>query len=111
MPLYSASAFVPNDLWLKKAEPEHQVIAMREWFLSRYCDPAIETPYICKAGDQYIHGGPYSPSEELYGRFVGIVSDAVIAEVVHELEMDVGQRSPAPAKSDTSLMTMTLGLN
>lgn len=23
--------FVPNDIWLKQAEPEHQVIAMREW--------------------------------------------------------------------------------
>ena len=88
----SDGPFVPNDLWLKKAEPEHQVIAMREWFLSRYCDPAIETPYISREGGyQYIHGGPYSPSEELYGRFAGIVSDAVIAEVVHELEMDVGQ--------------------
>jgi len=83
--------FEPSDVWLKKAKPEHQTIAMREWFLSRYCDPAIETPYISREGGyQYVNGGPYSPSEELYDRFSGKVPDDLIEEVVDEMEMEVG---------------------
>ena len=32
--------FEVSDRWLKTAEPDDQVIAIREWFLARYCDPA-----------------------------------------------------------------------
>ena len=83
--------FEPNDRWLKASERDHQIIALRHWFLARYCDPAVETPYISREGGyQYVNGGPYSPEEELFDRFSGIVPDEIIDEVVHEMEMEVG---------------------
>jgi len=33
--------FEPNDDWLATADKELQVEDMREWFLSRYCDPVM----------------------------------------------------------------------
>ena len=32
--------FDPQDHWLETADEEEQRIAMREWFLARFCDPA-----------------------------------------------------------------------
>lgn len=85
--------FDPNDHWLKGAERYDQRIAMREWFLARYCDPAQETPYISSEGGYiFVDGGPYDPDEELQARFGGIVDDGLIQELVADLLLEVGDQ-------------------
>ncbi|WP_413507501.1 hypothetical protein [Serratia proteamaculans] len=80
-----------NNYWLESASIEDQLVAVKEWFLSRYCDPAQETPYNSREGGYlYIHGGPYSPDEEINERFSGVISDDVLQEVIAELEVEVG---------------------
>jgi hypothetical protein len=37
--------FEPDDHWLATADPELQREAMRIWFVTRYWDPANDTPY------------------------------------------------------------------
>jgi hypothetical protein len=83
--------FEPSNSWLETADREDQRIAVREWFLARYCDPAHETPYNGREGGyQFIHGGPYDPADEIPARFANIVDDDLIDEVVEELHGDVG---------------------
>jgi hypothetical protein len=85
--------FEPNSDWLKSAATEQQLIAMRAWFLTRYCDPAMETPYAGREGGYvFVNGGPYFPSDELPARFLGLVDEALINEVVEEMHADVGHR-------------------
>lgn len=80
-----------NEEWLKTAPDDEQTEAMKAWFLARYCDPANETPYISAEGGYiFVHGGPYSPREEIASRFQGLVSDQAIDEVVNELLQNVG---------------------
>lgn len=80
-----------SDYWLERASIEDQQIAVREWFLSRYCDPAQETPYNSREGGYlYIHGGPFNADDEINDRFSGIISDEVLQEVISELENDMG---------------------
>lgn len=83
--------FDPQDHWLETASRDHQIIAVREWFLSRYCDPAHDTPYNGREGGyQFIHGGPYDPADVLPSRFGRMVKDDVIQEVIDELYRQVG---------------------
>ena len=90
--------FEPNDDWLATADKELQVDAMREWFLSRYCDPAMETPY--SEGEYiYIHGGPYDADDQLSNRFGGVFDDDVIQQAVDEVQSD-GIYDWAPIHSD-----------
>lgn len=85
--------FDPQDHWLKTADDEDQKTAMREWFLARFCDPAVETPYNGREGGYlFIHGGPYDPADELPERFSRIVDDDLIQEVIDELHSDVGDQ-------------------
>ena len=92
--------FEPSNAWLKTAPEDHQVIAMREWFLARYCDPADNTPYNGREGGyQFVHGGPYDPEDELYKRFGPIIRDDAIREVVDEMYEAVGE-DWAPINSD-----------
>lgn len=80
-----------NNGWLSGAEREDQLIAVKEWFTARYCDPAKETPFNSREGGYlFIHGGPYSPDDELRERFSSYVPDDVINEVIEELESEVG---------------------
>lgn len=96
----SDGPFDPDDFWLKGAEPEQQLIAMREWFLARYCDPAEETPYDGREGGyQFVDGGPFDPGDELPTRFSGIVDDELIQEVVSEMYGRVGDQW-APIRND-----------
>jgi Txe/YoeB family toxin of Txe-Axe toxin-antitoxin module len=82
-----------NDEWLEGAGKEDQLVAMRGWFESRYCDPAIETPYIGREGGYiFIHGGPYDPAELLHERFEAKVEAETIDELVHDLHMEVGDQ-------------------
>lgn len=81
-----------DDRWLAKASKNDQVEAMKAWFLARFCDPAHETPYIsAEGGYQFIHGGPYDPSDELQSRFSGIADDEAIEVLADELYTEVGE--------------------
>jgi hypothetical protein len=83
--------FEPQDHWLRTASRDHQVIALRAWFLDRHCDPAHNTPYNGREGGyQFIHGGPYDPADVLPNRFATVVEEDVIQEVVDELHQQVG---------------------
>ncbi|MDN4571842.1 hypothetical protein DBB29_24600 [Pandoraea cepalis] len=79
----------PRDLdarWLANAPREAQVVALCAWFTDRYCDPAIDTPYNGREGGYlYVHGGPYSPDDELNQQFSDVVPDDVIQEAVDDL--------------------------
>lgn len=99
-PLDVDGPFDPNDHWLRSASEEHQLIAIRAWFRSRYCDPAIETAYNSREGGYlYVDGGPYNPSIELHGRFGDIVDDTLIEQVVGEMVGEVGDQW-APIRRD-----------
>ena len=89
--------FDPQDHWLRTADKDDQLIAMRAWFLARYCDPAHETPYNGREGGYlFIHGGPYDPADVLPARFGGVVGDDLIQEVVEEMQAEHGdQWAPA----------------
>jgi hypothetical protein len=83
--------FEPQDHWLRTARKDHQIIAIRAWFLDRYCDPAHSTPYSGREGGfQFIQGGPFDPADVLPNRFARAVEDDVIQEVVDELHQQVG---------------------
>jgi hypothetical protein len=83
------SGFEPDDAWFEQAEPEMRYEAMRRWFLSRYCDPANDTPHDSEEGGYlYIHGGPYTADDELYNRFGDICSDEAIREAIDDIESD-----------------------
>jgi hypothetical protein len=92
--------FEPEDHWLRTASKEHQIIAIRAWFLDRYCDPAMNTPYNGREGGyQFVHGGPYDPADELSNRFGRTVEEDVIQEVIDELHRQVGDEW-APVRSN-----------
>ena len=85
-PFYLEGPFEPNNQWLSRAGKEDQEIAVREWFLARFCDPAMGTPYNGREGGYlFIHGGPYDPANEISERFTGIVSDDLIELIVDEM--------------------------
>ena len=80
-----------DNQWLKDADSDDQLLAIREWFLARYCDPADETPYNGREGGYlYIHGGPFDPADKIPDRFSGIVDDELINEVIDDFYMEVG---------------------
>lgn len=58
----------PDDQWLRTAERNDQLMAMRAWFISRYSDPA----------------------NVLENRFSGIVDDGAIQEVINEIRSKLG---------------------
>ncbi|MBV6808167.1 hypothetical protein [Xanthomonas euvesicatoria] len=81
-----------DDGWLATAPPSEQTKAMRLWFLERYCDPQIETPYNSDAGAYFfLRGGPHDPNDVLQERFDDVVTYEVIAELVNELYQEVGR--------------------
>lgn len=85
--------FDPDDSWITNASEDEQQIAMREWFLARFCDPANDTPYNGREGGYlFVHGGPYNPADELHTRFGNSVPGAVIDEVADEMVMDVSDQ-------------------
>jgi len=85
----TARGFEPNEEWLEDAEPQLQNAAMKAWFLSRYWDPANDTPYSSDAGGYiYIHGGPYDAREELEAKFGHLVSEEIIEKSAEDLESE-----------------------
>lgn len=87
----NAMKFDPDNKWLNGASRELQIEAMRQWFLSRYQDPANDTPYNGREGGYlFIHGGPYDPADEIPHRFIGVVEEDVIDELVDDLISEFG---------------------
>jgi len=85
----TGSGFEPNDDWLKKAKPDLRHEAMRQWFVSRYWDPANETPYNSEEGGYlYIHGGPYDATGEIGSRFGDMFPEDVVKAVVDDVESE-----------------------
>jgi hypothetical protein len=86
---HTSSGFEVDEEWFRAAEPEMRHEVMRVWFHSRYCDPAEGTPYNgAEGGYLYIHGGPYTAEDELYGRFGTLCEDDEIREVIDDVESD-----------------------
>nr|WP_315492953.1 hypothetical protein [uncultured Pseudomonas sp.] len=85
--------FEPNDHWLINAAPKLQIEAMRQWFCSRYEDPANSTPYNGREGGyQFINGGPFEPDDQLQMRFSEYVPYEVIQHLVDDLHSEVGDQ-------------------
>lgn len=71
---------------MRKAEKLELMIS---WFHQNYEDPAQSTPYeSAEGGYQWIWGGPYDASEQLYNKFGDIVSEKLIEEAAAEIERD-----------------------
>ena len=78
--------FEPDDIWLERVADDLQLAAMRQWFLDRYEDPAMETPWDSETKSYvFVWGGPYDPNEVLHDRFGSIVKFAVIEKLAHEM--------------------------
>lgn len=85
----TTSGFEPNNEWLSSAPPDLRREAMRQWFLSRFQDPANDTPFNGRDGGYlYIHGGPYRAEDELYYRFEDLVDDEIVRAVIDDVESD-----------------------
>jgi len=83
------SGFEPDNEWLLSASPNLRHEAMRQWFVSRYWDPANDTPYNGREGGYiYIHGGPYEAEDELYGRFGDLFDEEIVRAVIDDVESD-----------------------
>lgn len=80
---------------LSNANHETQIKVMRHWFFCRYEHPSNSTPHSTQEGGfHYIHGGPYDAQEELDEAFAECVPDAVITQLVDELEDQSGEWAP-----------------
>jgi hypothetical protein len=85
----SRLGFQVNHEWFEGADSDMRHEVMRIWFLSRYWDPANETPYNSKEGGYlYIYGGPYDAKEELDHQFCDMASEEDIQAVVDDVESD-----------------------
>jgi hypothetical protein len=74
---------------------------MRLWFLSRFEDPAQQTPYSSDEGYIFVYGGPYDPNDVIQERFSHVISYDVMAKLIAELYIDVGdQWAPIEAEAD-----------
>jgi len=73
----------------KELPNEVKAQGMKEWFHSNFIDPAHETPYETREGGyQYIWGGPFDASEQIWEKFSGLVSEKLIKQVVAQVEQD-----------------------
>ena len=78
--------FEPNNVWLGSADEELQIEAMRQWFLDRYEDPAMETPWDSESKSYvFVWGGPYDPNDVIQERFSDVVDYAVMEKLIREL--------------------------
>jgi len=78
-----------NNDWLRQADEQNKIDAMIHWFLSRFCDPAEETPYMSSEGGYiWIHGGPYDAMEEIETRFHEYVDFDTIEKAADSVQSD-----------------------
>ncbi|MGO9572444.1 MAG: HEPN domain-containing protein [Desulfomonilaceae bacterium] len=74
---------------------------MRHWFHAHFEDPVENTPYEgAEGGYIYIWGGPHDAQEVLGYEFGGIVPEAIIQELVEELESECTEWSGKPDDDD-----------
>lgn len=71
---------------LSEADRETQIDVMRDWFHSKYEDPAHNTPF--EGEYTYIWGGPYDAQEELTAEFEDVVPQDVIDGLAEELSRE-----------------------
>lgn len=80
------------------SDEDGAVEAMVAWFNENFEDPAMETPYeSAEGGYQYVWGGPYYASEELWDAFPD-AGDELIERAAEEIQSD-GLYDWAPAGS------------
>lgn len=94
--------FEPNNEWLLSAPSDLRNEAMRQWFLSRFWDPANDTPYNGREGGYfYIHGGPYEAEDKLCDRFGDLFDDDIVRAVIDDVESDgIYEWAPIHTKPD-----------
>lgn len=69
---------------MKKVDQRELMI---QWFEANFEDPANSTPH--DEGEYvWIWGGPYDAREQLYSKFDGVASEALIEEVAEEVERE-----------------------
>ena len=92
--------FDPVDDWIRVAQEEFQIEAMRQWFYARYEDPAQQTPYSSEEGGYiFVYGGPYDPNDVIQERFSHVVPYEVMGKLIDELWQEVGNEW-APTESE-----------
>jgi len=76
--------------------------AMLDWFHANYEDPVNRLPYeSAEGGCQWRYGGPYDAEEDIREVFESFVSQAMIEEVVEELQSDgLYEWAPTPRRED-----------
>lgn len=79
-----------DDNWLRAAETDQQLAAMRHWLMARYCDPAMETPHSSEVGYIFTRGGPWHPHDVLMERFEGVADFDTIEELVADILGEIG---------------------
>ncbi|WP_440640096.1 hypothetical protein ACSHT2_01650 [Bradyrhizobium sp. PUT101] len=85
---------------VKKLPKQKRIEVAVSWFLQRFQDPAIETPYETREGGyQYIWGGPYDAADEIGNEFASILSDAEVEDAVEKVQED-GIYDWAPIRTD-----------
>lgn len=99
---FEGAVFHPNNSWLANASEGEQDAAVRQWFLTRFEDPANHMPFDSREGGYFwVYGGPYDPDDEIQERFSGIVPDKVLAQVIRDLVEHTGSEwAPIPTERD-----------
>jgi hypothetical protein len=83
---------------MRKAEKRE---LMLEWFYQNFEDPAESTPHeSAEGGYQWIWGGPYDATDELYSKFGDIANERLIDEVIQEVEKHSFQWAPVHTQED-----------
>lgn len=86
---------------IEEASREDQMELMEEWFRNHFEDPAERMPYeSAEGGYQYIWGGPFNATEELYAKFSGRVPDEVIEELGNKLSDENPEWAPVASEDD-----------
>lgn len=85
-----------DDNWLRAAETDQQLAAMRHWLMARYCDPAMETPHSSEVGYIFTRGGPWHPHDVLMERFEGVADFDTIEELVADILGEIGDELAPP---------------
>ncbi|EII2984701.1 DUF4935 domain-containing protein [Vibrio parahaemolyticus] len=74
---------------------------MKDWFYSRFQNPANCCPYdSSEGGYQYVWGGPYDAEEELFSEFSGDIDEKYIMKAVNEIEEDCTEWTGYPNRSN-----------
>ena len=82
-------------------EEEEQIERMVSWFNRMFEDPQNQTPYAIDKDSphnyEYIWGGPYNASEELWSQFDGVASESAIEKAAERVQDQDGTYEWAPS--------------